>query len=109
MAPSVWGRLGVVVVGALIAQVGVLNGVVVLGAHPDVMVLLPVAAGIIAGPQRGAIVGFVVALLGGATSALYAAVAAVLHQPGMLTTGTADVLVVVALGGLVLGYPVLRV
>lgn len=144
----------VVLVGALIVQVAVLDQVVVLGAHPDVMVLIPVASGVIAGSQRGAVIGFVtglvadlvvplpygisaiafviagflsglaatarvgrdlpgaesvtVAALGTATTALYAVIAAVLHQPGVLSVDTADVLLIVALGGLVLSYPVLR-
>lgn len=58
-----WARFALVVLVALVLQVGVLDEVVVLGAHPDVMVLLPIAAGLVAGPSRGAAVGFVTGLV----------------------------------------------
>jgi len=53
-----WMRLGAVVLAALLVQVCVLDQIVVFGAHPDAMVLLAAAAGILGGPVRGAIVGF---------------------------------------------------
>jgi rod shape-determining protein MreD len=54
-----WVRLGAVALVALVAQVAIFDQIVVFGAHPDVMVILPVAGGLLQGPQRGAIVGFV--------------------------------------------------
>jgi rod shape-determining protein MreD len=42
-----------------VVQVAVLDQIVVFGAHPDVLVIFPAAAGLLQGPQRGAIVGFV--------------------------------------------------
>jgi rod shape-determining protein MreD len=54
-----WTRLAAVAVLALVFQVAVLDQIVVWGAHPDVLVILPAAAGLLQGPQRGAIVGFV--------------------------------------------------
>jgi cell shape-determining protein MreD len=58
-----WARLGLVLVGALVFQVGVVDQVAFLGMHADVMVLLAGAAGLLAGPARGAMVGFVVGLV----------------------------------------------
>jgi rod shape-determining protein MreD len=54
-----WIRLAAVAVFALVVQVAVLDQIVVFGAHPDVLVIFPAAAGLLQGPQRGAIVGFV--------------------------------------------------
>jgi rod shape-determining protein MreD len=54
-----WTRLGIVVVLGLVVQVALLDQIVAFGAHPDVLVIFPVAAGLAQGPQRGAIVGFV--------------------------------------------------
>jgi len=63
VTPRAWGRLVVVAIVALIAQVGVLDQITVLGAHADVMVVLAGAAGAIAGPSRGAMIGFVLGLV----------------------------------------------
>jgi rod shape-determining protein MreD len=63
MSAANWARLSVLLVLALVFQVTVLDQVVVFGAHPDVMVLLPAAAGLVGGPQRGAVVGFVTGLV----------------------------------------------
>ncbi|HEY5274544.1 MAG TPA: rod shape-determining protein MreD [Acidimicrobiales bacterium] len=54
-----WIRLAAVAVLALVIQAAVLDQIVAWGAHADVLVILPVAAGLVQGPQRGAIVGFV--------------------------------------------------
>lgn len=51
-------RASIVVVAALVLQHAVLDAITVGGAHPDVTLLLPVAAGYSAGPERGAIFGF---------------------------------------------------
>jgi rod shape-determining protein MreD len=56
---SHWARLiGVTIVG-LVVQVAVLDNITVLGAHPDVFVLMAAAAGMTQGPGRGAVAGFV--------------------------------------------------
>src|SRR5216684_1518647 len=57
-APS-WSRVAIVVVVGILFQVSVLNNIVLLGAHADVMVVIAAAAGIVAGPGRGATIGFV--------------------------------------------------
>ena len=62
MTGTNWARLIVVVVIALVFQVGVLNGVTVFGAHPDVMVLIAACAGMASGPDRGMVAGFVAGL-----------------------------------------------
>jgi rod shape-determining protein MreD len=54
-----WIRLAAVAVLALVLQVAFFDQIVAFGAHPDVLVILPVAAGLVQGPQRGAIVGFI--------------------------------------------------
>jgi rod shape-determining protein MreD len=54
-----WIRLAAVAVLALVLQVAFFDQIVAFGAHPDLLVILPVAAGLAQGPQRGAIVGFV--------------------------------------------------
>jgi len=63
MTGRAWLRLAVVVVLTTVLQVGVLNGLEVGGAHPDGFLLLAIAAGIVAGPQRGAVIAFVVGLV----------------------------------------------
>jgi rod shape-determining protein MreD len=47
----------------LAVQITLLDSVRVAGAHPDVMLLLPMAAGYTAGPDRGAGFGFAAGLL----------------------------------------------
>jgi rod shape-determining protein MreD len=53
-----WARLALVLVAAVVVQAGLLDQVVVLGAHPDGMVVLAAAGGLLGGPRRGAVVGF---------------------------------------------------
>jgi rod shape-determining protein MreD len=48
-----------VVVVTLLLQETIVLDLTVHGVHPDIMVLLPVAAGIAAGAEEGAVVGFV--------------------------------------------------
>ncbi len=55
-------RTLVVVALALLVQVTVMLDIRVGGASPDVMFLLPIAAGVVAGPIEGAAVGFVAGL-----------------------------------------------
>lgn len=52
-------RTLVVVAIALLVQVTVILDIRIDGASPEVMFLLPIAAGIVAGPIEGATVGFV--------------------------------------------------
>jgi hypothetical protein len=59
MNPGSWIRLGIVALVGIVLQVGVLNDIVVLGAHADLMVVIAAAGGIAGGPGRGAIIGFV--------------------------------------------------
>ena len=63
MTATSWARIVLVLLAALVLQVAVVDQIVVLGAHADVMVLLAGAAGLVAGPQRGAVIGFVVGLV----------------------------------------------
>jgi rod shape-determining protein MreD len=58
-----WGRLVIVTLAAAVIQVGVLNGIVVDGAHPDLFLLLAISAGLAGGPQRGAVMGFALGLV----------------------------------------------
>jgi rod shape-determining protein MreD len=53
----------VVIVVTAVLQVGVLDGLEVHGAHPDGFLLVAIAAGLVAGPQRGAVIAFVVGLV----------------------------------------------
>jgi rod shape-determining protein MreD len=55
-------KVAAVVLAALVLQVCLLARFSFDGARPDVMVLLAVAAGFVAGPERGAIVGFAAGL-----------------------------------------------
>lgn len=63
MSAQSWGRFALVVVSAAVLQVAVLDGVVVHGAHPDVMLLLAIGAGLAAGAQDGAVAAFAVGLV----------------------------------------------
>jgi rod shape-determining protein MreD len=56
-------RSTIVIVVALVIQHTVLDFVRIGGAHPDVLLLLPVAAGYAAGPDRGAVFGFITGLV----------------------------------------------
>jgi rod shape-determining protein MreD len=55
--------VAIVLLVTTIVQVGVLNGLVVDGAHPDAFLLLAIVAGLVAGSQRGAVVAFFVGLV----------------------------------------------
>ena len=52
-------RLGVVVITALLLQVSLFSQFSFDGARPDVMILVAVAGGFVAGAERGAVIGFV--------------------------------------------------
>ena len=62
MPLAAWARLVALIFFALVVQIAVLDQIVVSGVHPDLMVILPVAAGLTAGAQRGAAIGFVAGL-----------------------------------------------
>jgi rod shape-determining protein MreD len=51
-------RVGLVVLLFVIVQQTLMLDLRVGGVHPDIMVLLPIAAGIVGGPARGASMGF---------------------------------------------------
>jgi rod shape-determining protein MreD len=51
-------RCAFVIFMTLVVQYCVADLIRVAGAHPDLMVLLPIAAGYVAGPERGAGFGF---------------------------------------------------
>jgi rod shape-determining protein MreD len=56
-------RATLVIVVVLVIQHTLLDSVRVDGAHPDLMLVLPVAAGYAAGPDRGAVFGFITGLV----------------------------------------------
>lgn len=58
MTPRDAARLTLVVFGFVVVQETVMLDLRIGGVHPDVMVLLPIVAGIIGGPSRGATIGF---------------------------------------------------
>jgi len=58
MTPRGAARLTLVVLGFVVLQETVVLDVRIGGVHPDIMVLLPIVAGIIGGPSRGATIGF---------------------------------------------------
>ncbi len=53
------GRVVAVVAVTVVVQFTLGLDVAVAGAHPDLMLLLPIAAGVVGGPADGAIVGFI--------------------------------------------------
>lgn len=56
------GRVLLIILGAVIVQGPVLDRMQVERAHPDLLLLLPVVAGLVAGPGEGAWVGFLAGL-----------------------------------------------
>jgi rod shape-determining protein MreD len=57
------GRVVLVVAAVLIVQQALMAGLRIDGAHPDLMLLLPIAFGLAGGSERGAAMGFVAGLL----------------------------------------------
>ncbi len=51
-------RIGLVVLGFVTVQQTLMLDIRVGGVHPDIMILLPIVAGIAGGPARGASMGF---------------------------------------------------
>src|ERR1039458_5307813 len=58
-----WGRLAGDNALPVVIQTGLLDQLVIGGAHPDIFVLLAVVAGLAAGPQRGAVAAFSIGLV----------------------------------------------
>jgi rod shape-determining protein MreD len=56
-------RMGLVFLLFLTVQQTVILDIRLGGVHPDIMILLPIVAGIVGGPGRGAVVGFVAGLV----------------------------------------------
>lgn len=56
-------RVGLVVVLFLTVQQTLMLDIRIGGVHPDIMILLPILAGIVGGPARGASMGFVTGLV----------------------------------------------
>ncbi len=154
MTTANWARLIAVVVAGVIVQVGVLDNITLLGAHPDVLVLIAAAAGMAQGSGRGAIGGFVAgvaadlvvnlhfglsalsftlvgfgtglirptlvardvdgpqvaAVIGGAAAGtiLYAIIGDISGTHGLIGVATAEALLAVTLGAVILAYPTLR-
>lgn len=63
MTARMWARLALVAATAAVVQVAILNTLVVAGAHADLCLVLAIAAGLAAGPQRGAVIAFVLGLV----------------------------------------------
>lgn len=57
-------RALVVVFGVLLLQTTVIQNITIAGAHPDLLLLLPIAAGMAAGAEEGAVMGFVAGFAG---------------------------------------------
>lgn len=58
-----WARAGLVVFVALMVQLTVVNEIRIWGVTGSLLVVTPVAAGLVAGPVPGALVGFAAGLL----------------------------------------------
>jgi len=56
-------RCSFVVFICLLVQHTILDTIRIAGAHPDLMILLPIAGGYVAGPERGAAFGFATGLI----------------------------------------------
>jgi rod shape-determining protein MreD len=63
MTARVWSRLSLVVFVAVVLQVSVLDGIVVHHAHPDVLLLVAIGAGLAGGAQQGAVAAFATGLV----------------------------------------------
>lgn len=63
MRRQVFARYSLLVVAALLLHIGLIGDLSFSGVHPDIPLLLTVAAGIVGGPQRGVVVGFALGLL----------------------------------------------
>lgn len=123
-------KMAAVVVGALVLQVCLFARFSFEGARPDVMVLVAVIAALVAGPERGAIVGFASGLAFdvllstpfGLSALVYTLIAWVVGSmaadvvrtswwisPVVAGVGSAAAMVLYALIGAVVGQPTLSV
>ena len=57
-----WVRVGLVVFVGLMLQLALVNSISLWSVSGQALVVLPVAAGLVGGPERGALVGFVTGL-----------------------------------------------
>ena len=62
MTPRAALRVALLIVAVLLVQFTLALDLRIAGAHPDVVWLLPIAAGLCAGPEEGALVGFAAGL-----------------------------------------------
>jgi rod shape-determining protein MreD len=58
VTPAAAARVSLVVFGFVCVQQTLMLDLRIGGVHPDIMILLPVSAGIVGGPGRGATMGF---------------------------------------------------
>lgn len=58
MTARSWRRLALAAVTVVIVQVGILQQISIDAAHPDVFLLMAICAGLVAGPQTGAVIAF---------------------------------------------------
>lgn len=58
-----WARVGLVLFVVLMVQLTILNDIQIWGVSGSALVVTPVAAGLVGGPERGALVGFAAGLL----------------------------------------------
>lgn len=63
MTLRTWWRLAAIGLVAVVVQVAVLNQIEVGGAHPDLFLCVAIGAGLVAGAQQGAVVGFAAGLV----------------------------------------------
>lgn len=63
MTASPGVRLAALVVAVLVLQLSIASRAELAGARPDLLAVLAVAAGLVLGPERGAVVGFAAGLL----------------------------------------------
>jgi rod shape-determining protein MreD len=112
MTARTWSRVAAVIVVTVIVQVGIVNGLVIEGAHPDLFLLVAIVAGLTAGPQRGAVIAFTVGLVAdlfvltpfGLSSLVYVLVAFTVGAAASLPGGRAPYsfrMVMAAVGGIV--------
>jgi rod shape-determining protein MreD len=111
LTPQVWARLVVLLSATAVLQVGILDGIVIGGAHPDAFLTLAIVSGLVAGPQRGALIAFVAGLVAdlfvitpfGLTSLCFVLVAFTAGSASALSGGRAPYsfkVVTAAIGGL---------
>jgi rod shape-determining protein MreD len=90
-------RLFIVGVVLVVVQLGLLEQVTIDGAHPDAFLMFVIAAGLVAGAQHGAVVGFITGLVAdlfvvtpfGLSSLCYVLVAFCVGLLGTIPTGRA--------------------